>query len=233
MTQKIAWVLMMAMLAAAAAAQTDGDPANWCRNGAFPSEIEEFRIGTVKAAKNEKVYFYNDFEDECPTSEKCKEKSYVVSGDKLVVSRTFKGFVCSWYSPAKGIPTVGWIKQEKVEIVDAPATPALSAWMGNWRFADNTITLTHNKLEGDLNVTGEAFWKGFGDNIHIGELDHRAEPKGTLLKAGETDPDEYACKVTMQLIGSFLVVKDNMNCGGMNVTFSGVYRRASEKPRKK
>ena len=233
MTQKIAWVLMMAMFAITAAAQTDGNPANWCRNGAFPSEIDEFRIGTVKAAKNEKVYFYNDFEDECPTSEKCKEKSYVVSGDKLVVSRTFKGFVCSWYSPAKGIPTVGWIKQEKVEIVDAPATPALSAWMGNWRFADNTITLTHNKLEGDLNVTGEAFWKGFGDNIHIGELDHRAEPKGTLLKAGETDTDEYACKVSMQLIGSFLVVKDNMNCGGMNVTFSGVYRRASEKPRKK
>ncbi|MBK8305305.1 MAG: hypothetical protein IPK98_18780 [Chloracidobacterium sp.] len=79
-----------------------------------------------------------------------KEKSAVVTGDKLVVSRIFKGFLCSWFSPAKGMPTVGWIKKEKVVIVDAPATPALSAWMGNWRFADNMITLTHNKTQKDI-----------------------------------------------------------------------------------
>ena len=30
----------------------------------------------------------------------------------------------------------------------------------------------------------------------------------------------------MQLLGDLLVVADNQECGGMNVSFSGVYRRA-------
>jgi hypothetical protein len=62
-----------------------------------------------------------------------------------------------------------------------------------------------------------------GDNVHIGELDHSAKPSLNKLKLGETDDDEFACKVAMQLVGKFLIVSDNLNCGGANVTFSGVY----------
>jgi hypothetical protein len=36
--------------------------------------------------------------------------------------------------------------------------------------------------------------------------------------------DEYDCHVTMQLVGKFLVVGDNLHCGGANLTFSGVYQ---------
>lgn len=33
------------------------------------------------------------------------------------------------------------------------------------------------------------------------------------------------CKVWLRRLGPWLVVDDNLACGGMNVTFRGVYRR--------
>lgn len=213
---------LLPLLVLTAAAQQEGNPENWCRGGSFPKDSEVFSIGTVKASK---AYFYNDYEDDCPTSESCREKSYVVSGDKVVVARNLKGFACSWYISAKGTSTTGWIKSSMLELTEADQKPKLSAWLGEWKYADNSISLTQNKLPGTLNVTGEAFWKGLGDNIHIGELDGLSEPKGNLLKFGENATDEYACKATIHLVGSFLVVADNMYCGGANVTFTGVYRK--------
>ncbi len=38
-------------------------------------------------------------------------------------------------------------------------------------------------------------------------------------------PDEGSCEVGMRLVGKLLAVKDNNNCGGNNVSFSGVYQR--------
>lgn len=35
----------------------------------------------------------------------------------------------------------------------------------------------------------------------------------------------YDCTVGLRRLGPWLVVDDNLACGGMNVTFRGVYRR--------
>ena len=45
-------------------AQTPGNPENWCRNGLFPEDSKEFKIGTVKAiaSKSKRTYFFNDYE---------------------------------------------------------------------------------------------------------------------------------------------------------------------------
>lgn len=198
---------------------------NWCRAGFFTTESDNFRIAVASGKRNDRVYFYNDFEDECPGMESCRSKAYVVPGDRLVVSRTFKNFGCAWFAPVKGLPTIGWIKLDSVRFTEQVSKPSLSAWLGEWRYADNSIKFTNNKLAGYLNVTGDALWRGFGDNVHIGELDDRAMPEGNLLKIGETETDEFSCKVRMRLIGEFLVAADNMKCGGANVSFSGVYRR--------
>jgi hypothetical protein len=37
--------------------------------------------------------------------------------------------------------------------------------------------------------------------------------------------DELDCQVAMQLVGKLLVVGDNLDCGGANVSFSGVCQR--------
>jgi hypothetical protein len=50
-----------------------------------------------------------------------------------------------------------------------------------------------------------------------------AAPTGnTVVFAGGT-PDE--CRVVLTLLPPFLLAADNMKCGGMNVSFSGVYRK--------
>lgn len=36
---------------------------------------------------------------------------------------------------------------------------------------------------------------------------------------------EFDCQVWMPRLGPWLIVDDNTNCGGLNVTFRGVYRR--------
>lgn len=216
--------LVIALVVVSAAfAQTEGNPENWCRGGTFPSDSDDFSIGTAKGQKGSRIYFFNDFESDCPVAKGCKGSSYIIPGNKVVVARSYKGFACSWYTSPKGNATTGWIRLADLDIRKAAASPKIGSWLGEWAYADNDIKFTENKLPGTLNVTGNAFWKGLGDNVHIGELDGRAEPKGTLLKLGEEDTDEFACKVTMRLVDSFLVVRDNMNCGGANVSFSGVY----------
>ena len=219
-------VLVITLAAAFVSTAQTVEVENWCRAGFFTSETDNFRLAVATGKSGDRIYFYNDFEDDCPGKESCRAKAYVVPGDRLIVSRTYKDFGCVWFTPGKGVPTIGWIKLADLKFANAVTTkPALSSWLGEWNYADNHIKFTHNKLAGYLNAAGDALWRGVGDNVHVGELDDRVQPVGNVVKVGESDTDEYSCKATMRLIADFLVVNDNGNCGGANVTFSGVYRR--------
>ena len=103
-----------------------------------------------------------------------------------------------------------------------PVVAGVSGWLGDWKYGDNSISFTHNKLAGFLNVTGNAIWKGLGDNVHVGEIDGRYEPLNGVIEYSDGD-GEYDCRATLRLVGNYLIVSDNLRCGGMNVTFTGVY----------
>lgn len=64
--------------------------------------------------------------------------------------------------------------------------------------------------------------------MHTGELDHDAKPSADRMSFGN-GPDELDCQVTMQLVGTWLVVGDNLNCGGASVSFSGIYQKRSKR----
>jgi hypothetical protein len=42
--------------------------------------------------------------------------------------------------------------------------------------------------------------------------------------------EEVDCRVRMRRLGSFLLVEDNRRCGGINVSFSGIYQRSGRRP---
>lgn len=63
---------------------------------------------------------------------------------------------------------------------------------------------------------------------HTGELDQEAKPSAERMSFGD-GPDELDCQVTMQLVGTWLVVGDNLYCGGANVSFSGIYQKRSKR----
>ena len=212
--------------AATATAQGEGgNPANWCRNGAFPSDAKEFGLARVKGEKGARAYFYGD-DDGCPApSAKCRQKAYLVPGDEVITSRTFGEWVCAWYQPARGHETVGWLAADSLAPVEAPAAPALSAWLGTWNYYDDEVRLGRGKAAGTLSVSGEATWVGANPgNVHVGELSGEAAPTGSVLNLSDGE-DTYDCRATLRLVGPYLVVSDNKQCGGVNVTFDGVYRK--------
>lgn len=201
-------------------AQLDGNPENWCRNGLFPRDSKEYSIGNIKAKKGERVYFYDD-DKNCPNDKKCQRKSYLVKGNEVLTSRTYGKYMCVWYQSKKGSEIVGWLPKDKLEFT--PMVYGIESYIGKWKFYDNDIEIQKTSDSKIFDVKGNAFWKGVGDNIHIGELDGKAEWNGDVLLYGKDDKDEYDCKVKLDLVWKYLVVSDNMNCGGANVTFSGVY----------
>lgn len=218
-------IVLVLVLAASASAQLEGNPANWCREGFYTRDSDTFRIAAVKGGRNARVYFYNDDKENCPGSDGCRRNSFVVGGDEVIVNRSFGDYSCAWYSPRSGRPTVGWIKTSSLSFAAMLSNGSPRAWLGEWKYDDNGIEFTDNKLAGYLNVTGNATWVGVNPGqVHVGELDGSYEPKNGTINYSDGD-DKYDCKVKMRLLGKYLIVADNLKCGGVNVTFSGVYTR--------
>jgi hypothetical protein len=209
----------------AARAQVEGNPENWCRNGLYTNDAAGFRLGAVTGAKGARVYFHGDDSDDCPAAgAKCRAKAYLIPGDEVIVSRRFGDYVCAWFSPRKGDETVGWLPAASVTLSEPDMKPALSRWVGAWGYGSlQSLDIKRGaRAGGALAVKGEAYWRGLGDNIHTGEVEFEAAPQGNILALKNS---EDICEVTLRLIGSYLVVNDNLQCGGANVTFNGVYRK--------
>ena len=225
-------LLLISLFGSAVFAQIAVNTDNWCRQGLFTVDSRDFGVSFVKGGKGTKTYFYGDDSERCPESVNCRTKSYVVSGDTVITNRKRGDYVCAWYSPLKGSPTVGWLKASDLDSPEMLSDASEKVWVGEWLYADNNIIFAPTNQPDTLNVKGNAFWKGFGDNIHIGEIDGVATYKeGTLEYSDGTG--KYDCRVSMQLATEkFLIVADNMNCGGANVTFSGIYRKNSAKRKK-
>lgn len=144
-------IIAIALLTASVFGQIDGNPRNWCRAGFFTRESEDFRIARVAGARNSKSYFFVDDRDECPGGKNCQGKVYVVGGDQVVVSRGYGNYSCVWFVPKKGYETVGWIQTAKLSVSPLIKRPLLSSWLGEWKYAYNSINFTENKLPGYLN----------------------------------------------------------------------------------
>ena len=147
----------------------------------------------------------------------------MIPGDTLVASRRLGDYVCAWFAPEKGAETVGWLRADDVTISEADAKPPLARWLGAWDYAGQSLDIKRGTKAGALAVSGQAFWRGGGDNVHVGEVEFEAAPAGNVLKLEE---NEDLCSVTIRLVGPHLVVSDNLKCGGLNVTFNGVYRKS-------
>jgi hypothetical protein len=221
-------LLMLACVAVSAVAQeADDNPANWCRNGLFPSDKAGFKLAKVGGNRTARIHFLND-DDGCPSPEvKCETKSYLITGDEVLVSRTYGQWVCGWYQPQKGGETVGWLRADKLVLTAPQPRPALEDWVGLWKYAEKSLGIRRDGKSGLLKVKGYATWQGVGANVHVGEVEAAAQPQGPELVLVEEE-----CRVSLKLVGDYLVADDNSGCGGVNVSFNGVFRRDRRERRK-
>jgi hypothetical protein len=63
--------------------------------------------------------------------------------------------------------------------------------------------------------------QGAGRRSNVGDMSGAAMPeRNTVVFAGD---DPHQCHVTLTVQPPFLLAADNKNCGGTNVSFTGVY----------
>lgn len=182
-----------------------------------PDSIKYIDTGLAAVTGPGKAFFSN-----CPAAG-CSVQSYLLPGDTVVTGEERPGWVCALFPNQRG-GTFGWLPAGRLKPLPLDADPPLAVWMGKWQMhKDANIEI--KTAAGRLSVHGMAFWIGSPENVHDGELSGTGTPKHGILELREPKADQYSCAATLQLIGPYLMVEDNGMCGGMNVSFTGLYRR--------
>jgi hypothetical protein len=179
-----------------------------------------------------------------PRANSTRASAFLVPGDVVVISRQVNGFGCASYLNTRLQATTGWLPLAALRPVPEQRSLPAVAWSGVWqgaRILDQKIEISPRSM-GLLSISGSATW-GRADpqrvargGVNAGSLEGQTQAQGNLLAFAEdgdrTLPyeqgDPNSCRVRMFLLGPYLTVQDNLRCGGMNVTFNGVYRRAAD-----
>lgn len=217
-----------------------GNPSHFCRNGAFPGggaypgAQPTFLLGLLSGPPQTPIPFLADDDGSgvagrCPRADNptCQRNAFVHAGDRVILSKTFHGFACGWHQPRSGAGQVGWLPLNRLTIQEPDPNPPLESWFGTWRAAGEPLTLRPGPQPGSIQVEGQAFWPGPNlPNTHFGRLAGSAKPVGNILWIEDrSEPEPVSCKARLTLVGDWLVVSDNHRCGGLNVTFDGVYQK--------
>jgi hypothetical protein len=222
------WATLLLALSATAAGQSDA-PDDWdmCRNGLFPTEPP---FAHARVTGPGRLRFLGDM-DGCPDKGRaCATGPYVIEGDEVLTSKVHGAYTCAFY-PSKRGGTAGWVETARLNPLPVEPEPEAEDWIGKWSSEGNP-EINIRLLDGKFEVGGESYWPSPDPPIeqrpggpNMGFI------KGPLRIEGHRA--QYAndyCEIEFTLIGDFLFAGDNRQCGGMNVSFSSVYRRISLEP---
>ena len=235
-------VVAMAAMPAIAGTAFSSD----CRSGIAvePGTEAVPGLAVVRNVDGDRSYFHSDLEG-CPEAATCRRKSFVVPGDRVIVMDKVDGWACAWFVGKNGFASSGYLRASDLQELESELGVD-PRWVGAWEQArrsalDNLVQarLSFAEHEGQLRVSGFATWarwrvpevedeqEGYWD-ANFGELDEALAIDGNL--AYFAAEGEYDCAASFRRIGDYLIVRDNGQCGGHNVTFSGVYVRAAATP---
>lgn len=179
----------------------------------------------------------------CPSeAAACQRKGFVVQGDEVLAGPTRGGFVCVTYISPNARRVKGQFSETNgflpiAALQDLPtASPKAVDFTGKWaRSAEAEIAIAVG-AGGKLKIDGEATFGAFDPGrvargaVNSGVIEEEAVPKGDMIALGEGydgtkpfDSDRSECQARIRLFGRYLAVEDNIGCGGVNVSFTGVY----------
>jgi hypothetical protein len=195
-------------------------------------------------AKEARVYFVSGPRKgapQCPSpANACKLRSYLVSGDEVLTNATDDSYVCARFKSKSLIERVAYLPHRALEIVPSQE-PSIAMWDGTWR-RDSEAEIVIKSHDNEIEVSGNATWGGNDPErvkrggVNTGELEGTGKPRGQVLAIGY-DPDQSdfppaenaapdVCAAKLELFGRYLIVDDNGRCGGVNVSFKGLYVRS-------
>jgi hypothetical protein len=180
---------------------------------------------------------------ECPSrAENCRSSAFVVAGDAVLVTWPAEdGLVCGHYIAPEGKVTSGWLDKAALTIQSGgqlgfDAVEVHGAWVNG--LGDASIGIGpggpgYILVEGEATRGPPSYNTGaFEGPAYIGEGAHgpvagyedehyRGEsPAGT-----PPAPADSSCRIRFRFAGPYLLVDDNYACGGLGVTFSGIYAK--------
>ena len=229
-------VLLLAALAAASPAWAD--PPDRCEGFGDLRSRPDLSVAQV-VGEAPRVPFVRgaDGANGCPNAtDACRDRAYLVPGDQVIAGAVGRGFTCVNYVGAKGGDRAGWVSSANVRRQPTPAAEG-AGWNGTWKRPEAVIEIK-SAGGGRTRIEGSAtFGAADPDRVRRGavntgefeadvvasgaEVAFDVADKGTLaVDKGE----EGDCKVWMRRLGPYLLVDDDGACGGMGVTFHGIYR---------
>ncbi|KGM31120.1 hypothetical protein [Inquilinus limosus] len=171
----------------------------------------------------------------------CRMKEYLVANDRVVVTAIQGAYACATFTG--GAPnfasTTGLLPLHA--LADTPQT-AEGDWTGAWRSGDEQEIDIKAAAGGAIAIEGNATYGGDDPErvargaVNVGQIGGTVTPEGDRAAFsagdnGEAAPydanpgDDSVCRVRLWRAGPYLLAADNLMCGGMNVSFTGVYRR--------
>lgn len=219
----ISWVRECCRLALLMAASV-GVAAESATNSAFPDPSPHFGLAEVVTRAGTPVRFVQLLEYHCKTT--CTDDDLsVMDGDRLVTDGMENRRVYAWFRGG-GKYLRGWLPAANVKELRFARHPAYGKWQGTWMVGDaRQIVIKAEPATNALAISASAEWHGGrlenGEQvIHTGDMQGKATPAGNRLVVRDEN-----CVMELELVDEFLGAEDNMQCGGMNVSFSDVYTR--------
>jgi hypothetical protein len=177
----------------------------------------------------------------------CIRKAFVTPGDLVLIEQVFDAHACAAFVNAKGAATYGLLPNERLGAPFEPADTRPEALLGDWRRTEATIAISDD-ADGAYRFEGAATFGALDPErvtngaVNTGAFSFLARPGSNLLaQLAVPEPEEQGkplmarpaaeagqedgCRVAFAALGPYLAVHDNGMCGGMNVSFTGVYRR--------
>lgn len=196
----------------------------------YDSAYESAPLFVVKpGAGRHRVYLYRR-KQLCPDDKPCaaRQKAYLVSGDVVFAGPPDRNFRCVYYGTTKGRIVAGFIAADSLAPFVEKDGLSTDFLIGIWNYEADSIQI---KAAGAGQVSGEgqATYQT-AETVNEGEFSAK-----TPIVAGQTElvfkqsDDEYSCIVKLYRRGPYLLAADNGNCGGLNVTFNGIYTKAQTK----
>ncbi len=162
-----------------------------------------------------------------------------IIGGVLFSALVTLGFGCAQKSALVVAPIV---PPAPAPVVASPAVAPTASLDGHYAYTDDTTGPLANQHidvqtlpDGRLKIQGEAFWQGANpENIHNGIFagvvnaasSRAVYASGKPYVQGDEDNKDYeGCVVVMDFSGDTIHVKDNAQCGGANVSFTGTYQK--------
>lgn len=203
-----------------------------------PSFTYQDGFDSVKLAqvtKKTPLYLESNSTGTCQKTGSCGASGYLVAGDAVAVMNSAGGWACVLYTSKTGRAL--WFRAMPLSSLRFIST--VNSLTGTWKVEDQFLLL--RRSGGRLLVRGWTAWpwssspdpqvqqrlKEGGPNI--GNVDLGAVWKlgqtGVTFQAGS---DELDCQLKVRVLGPYLYAADNNQCGGLNATFSGLYRQTSK-----